>query len=287
MPDQEQSDFQKRIEEIKKRYEPRIAALTEKGQEIGEDYETPSDAGAVIGVDFKVDWKDEEVVFDLPSITVRNQNISLDLPEINSSREKIAFDVPDVRMVDRKVGQYPEFYGLSVRWKDIIITVPEPYMRRVEIISDIPTVTMKRQDFVLGIPQITTEQYRWVLRLPQFTIVNISAQTDEIKDKGEALKAEGEQLSSEMKAEIQAETVKYTSSLIAGAFAAKTEVGNTFNAALNTVKSAIDGLVAQNCDPIKVPTEHGDVNLRKIYEDLIANKERSIAEIDNITPPAQ
>ena len=85
-----------------------------------------------------------------------------------------------------------------------------------------------------------------------------------------------------MKAEIQAEVVKYTNGLIASSFSAKNEVGNTFNAALNTVKSAIDGLLAQNCDPIKVPTENGDVNLRKVYEDLNASKAQSLSEIDNI-----
>lgn len=286
MAGQEQSDLQKHIEEIKKRYEPRIAALTEKGQALGND--KPSTIGAILNIDFKVDWKDEDIIFDFPSLTVKDQNLSLDLPEVTSSTQNISFDVPDVHMVDRKVGQYPEYiFPDTIRWHDIIISVPEPYMRRVDISFDVPSVTMRRKDFVMGIPEVTNEQQHWVISLPQFTVVKVSAKMDELQQDGEALKKEGEQLGSEMKAEIQAEVAKYTGSLLAGAFSTKNEVSNTFDTALTSVKNAIDRLAAQNCDPIKVPTQNGDVNLRKVYEDLDASKTQSLSKIDESLAVAQ
>lgn len=69
--------------------------------------------------------------------------------------------------------------------------------------------------------------------------------------------------------------------MIAEAVFAKGEVSNGYNEALTMVQTALDGLVAQKCDPIKVPTESGNVNLRKIYENLEASKSATLAEIDN------
>ncbi|MCP1457590.1 hypothetical protein [Pseudomonas kilonensis] len=281
MTNQTEIDFQNKIKNITDRYEPRIKALTEKGRKLADDYQTPGDIGLVIGADVEVDWKDVEISFDLPTMTIRNQTISLDLPEITSNKQKISFDVPDIRMVDRKVGQYPEFHGLTVKWSDIIVSVPEPYMRRVEIEFDLPLVTMKRQEFVLGIPEFSMQRQQWVVGLPQFTVVNISAKAAEIKQYGDALKTEGENLGAEMRAEIQSEIVKYQSTLLASAYGTKTEVSNSYNTALTSVKNAIDGLSQQGCDPVKVPTQNGNVNLRKVYEDMTANKAQSLTQFDS------
>jgi hypothetical protein len=278
-----------RIEEIKKQYEPRITALKEKGEQIEEDYERPGDVGVVVGVDFKVDWKDVELIFDIPSVRLKQTAISLDLPEISSSRQNISFDVPDVRMVNKKIGQYPETVvkggfppRITVRWRDIIVSVPEPYMRRVDISCDVPSVTMKRKDFKLGLPEITMVRQRWVVGLPQFTVVNVSAKTQEIKQKGEDLQKEGESLGQSMKSEIEAEVAKFQASLIATAFSSKIEVTNTYDSALGAVKKSIDDLQAQGCDPIKVPTPQGDINLRKVYQDISDSKNRALVEFSQV-----
>lgn len=282
MPFEEQNKaFQQRLAEIRQRYEPQIQLLTAKGKQIVSDYERPSDLGVAIGVDFKVDWKDVELIFDVPSLTIEDKRVVLDLPEFRGERQHVAFDVPDVRMVDRKVGQYPEFYGWTVKWSDIIISVPEPYMRRVDIYFDLPSVTMRRQEIVFGVPKITMERIRWVVGLPQFTVINVSVQTGEIKQKGQDLQNEATALATQMKKEIEAEVAKLTASMSAAAFGAKTDVANRYNTALGLVRNAIDGLVAQGCDPIKVPTDTGDVNLRKLYDDIDANKARALLEIEH------
>lgn len=280
--EEQNAALQVRIAEIKKKYDPQLQALGDKGKKMGDDYERPGDVGAVVGVDFKVDWKDVELTFDVPSITVENRSVSMDLPVVSSSQQKISFDVPDTRMVDRKVGQYPEVHGFTVEWHDIIVSVPEPYMRRVEIVYDVPSVTMRREDFIVGIPKITMERVRWVVGLPQFTVVNVSVETKKIEDDGKQLQKEGEGLGNQMKQEIDAEVAKFKGALIASAFASKTSVANGYNQALGTISTAIDDLQRQGCDPIKVPTPNGDVNLRKVYEDVSANKARAISEFDQV-----
>lgn len=278
--EEQKNAFQQRLAEIRQRYEPQIEALAAKGKKIADDFEKPSDIGVVVGVDFKVDWKDVKIIFDVPSITLEDKNVSLDLPEFRSESQHVAFDVPDVRMVDRKVGEYPEFYGWTVKWSPIIISVPEPYMRRVDNYFDLPSVAMKRQDFIIGLPKITMERMRWVVGLPQFTIVNVSAKTTEIKQKGQDLQSEASALADQMKKEIEAEVAKFTGSMSAVAFGAKNSVANQYNSALGAVRTAIDGLIAQGCDPIKGPTDTGDVNLRKLYDDIDASKSRALLEIE-------
>ena len=181
----------------------------------------------------------------------------------------------------RRVGEYPEFYGLTVKWSPIIISVPEPYMRRVDIYFDLPSVTMKRQEFILGLPKVTMERVRWVVGLPQFTVVNVSVKTDEIKRSGQALQEEATSVGAQLKQEIEAEVAKFTGSISAAAYGTKTEITNQYNSALGGVRSAIDGLLAQGCDPIKVPTDNGDVNLRKLYDEIDAGKARALLEVDH------
>lgn len=280
MSEETENVFQVAIDAITQKYKPRFDEIAKKGGEIEGDYKTPSDVGVVVGVDITVDWKDIAIVFDLPSVELNDKRIAFDLPEINKSRQKIAFDVPSTRTVLKKVGQYPEMHGWKVVWKDILIEIPEFYMKRVDIVYDLPSVTMKRKEIVLGIPQFSMQRQEWIIRLPQFTVVKISAQTEEIKKKGEALQSEAKELEKLMTQEIQAEAAKLTGSLVAAAFSSKNDAGNAYNGALGTIKTAIEDLQAQGCDPIKVPTENGDVNLRKVYDTIEADRSRAIAEID-------
>jgi hypothetical protein len=275
-----------RIEEIKKAYDPKIQALKNKSEILKKDMDgkKPSDWEAVIGVDFKVEWKDQKLSLDLPSVSIRNQEISLDLPEITKSTEHIALDVPDVRMVRVKAGEYPEFHGFTVKWSPIWIHVPEPYMRRVDIYYDLPSVTMRRQSYILGLPEFKMERVEWIMTLPEFTVNNVSATISDMKGRGEALGAEGTKLGADMKAEIEREIALFQGSIKNAMSTTKLEIGNTYNQGLGELRIAIDSLAAQGIDPIKVPTDKGDINLRKAYDDLDTAKNRAINEITVAIP---
>ena len=281
MFEQETKGLEQRIAAIQAKYQPEIERLTAEGEAIS-DEEMPSDVGAVIGVDIQVEWKDTDVSFDLPEVTVHDKSFSLDLPEITMSTKEISFGIPDVRMVDKKVGQYPEIHGFTVKWKDIIISVPEPYIRQVKISFDIPEVAMRRQDFVIGIPEFTMKTVRWILSLPQFSVVNVSAQTEALAEKGRQLKARGEEIATRMRAEIENEVQAFRQAIGLSKSAGATETAASYDSALNSISNAISGLQAQGVDPIKVPTQSGDINLRKMYEQLLAQKATSLAAFDAV-----
>ena len=275
-----------RIESIKRAYEPRIQQIKAKAMELKQemDDKKPSDWEAVIDVDFKVEWKDRRLSLDLPTVSIRNRDVSLDLPEITKSSQHIAFDVLDVRMVRVKVGEKPEIYGWTVKWTPIWIDVPEPYMRRVDINFDVPSVMMRRRDFVIAIPEIKMQRVEWIMTLPEFTVSKVSATINDVKNRGEVLGAEGAQLGSEMKGEIEREVALFQGAVKSMFEGTKMEVGNVYNSALGEMRIAIDSLASQGCDPIKVPTSSGDVNLRKAYEDLDADKNRAINDLNVVAP---
>jgi hypothetical protein len=271
------TNLEQQIKSITDRYQPAIEDLKARGARMVEDYEKPGAVGAVIGVDFDVEWKEEVIIFDLPSVTMKTTEISLDIPEVSMETQTIIFHTPSVRMVSRKVGQYPEFHGFTVRWKDIIIDVPEPFMEEQKMIFDLPSVTMKRQDWKLDLPEFTMETQRWVIKLPHFTVKNVNVETGKIKASGQKLKEEGEELGRRMKAEIDnvISTGKAMSSH--GSVEPINQIAAQFDGAIAALNKAINELVAKGIDPIKVPGQNGDINLRKQLAELIAQRETALA----------
>lgn len=279
-----ESPLNAQIELIRQRYEPRIKALQDAGAQLAQDAPRPETVEAVINVDFEVTWADQTLAFDFPSITLKDRRIAFDLPEVTMGLERIVFDLPAVRMVDRKIGQKPEIHGWTVRWTDIIISVPEPYMQRNEIKLDLPQIAMRRKEIVLGIPEVRMKRVTWVIGLPQFKVINVSAATDRVKQRGEALRIEGEAIAAQMTAEVQQAVAQFMGSL--GAAGELQGTQNTFDAALHTVKSGIDDLSARGVDPIKVPTDNGNLNLRKTYEELVIARDAALGQLQAVAGQA-
>lgn len=59
-------ELQDKINEITARYKPELDRLQEEGQALGNQSLDPETAECVINVDFDLDWKDREIVSDLP-----------------------------------------------------------------------------------------------------------------------------------------------------------------------------------------------------------------------------
>jgi len=274
-----QTNINNKIKAITDQYQPLLADLEARGKRLGDDFEKPDNWEAVINVDFDVEWKDNEIIFDLPSVTMRTQEISLDLPEVTMVDNTIVFGTPSVRMVTKKVGQYPEVDGWILRWKDILIDVPETFMQEQRIVFGLPSVTMRRQDWKIDIPEFRMEQQRWVVKLPSITIKNVRAETQKIEDAGKQLAAEGQALGDRMKAEITAALSFGGVIAQQDSIAVENEVAKSFDAAIASLMQTIQELVAKGIDPIKVPGEHGDVNLRKQLEELILNRSAAIAQV--------
>lgn len=267
-----QEKINARIKEITDRYQPQIKALEEKGKKLADDFSQPDSLEAVIDIDFSVEWKDVDIIFDLPSVTMRTQEISLDIPEVTMVQNTIVFHTPSTRMVDRIVGKYPEWDGWALRWRDIIISVPEPFMQEQRIVMDLPSVTMRQQEWKFDLPEFTMEQQRWKIGLPQFTIKKISVETQRIAQEGKQLQAEGEALGARMKQEIEAAIgFGKISAQQLGATTGR-EILQSFDDAIAALIQSIKDLEAKGIDPIKVPGNDGDINLRKQLSDLIEQR---------------
>ena len=273
------STFQEQIQAVQDRYRSQIEDLQRRGQKLVDDHKQPNGAEAFIGVDIDVDWADVDIVFDVPTVEMKTTDISLDVPELRMETKTIIFHTPSIRMVERKIGQYPEFIGWKVVWRDIIISVPEPFMEEQRISFDLPTVTMRRQEWRLDLPQFRMDRVRWVVRLPQFTVRNVRVETDRLKQEGERLKMEGQQISERMKGEIDMIVGGLKVDKDRPVVDAQTNLAASYDDAIAKLNATIDVLVAKGIDPIKVPADGQDINLRKRLADLVAARNEALKEL--------
>lgn len=278
--------LQERIDEVVARYKPLFEGLQAEGEQMEKDFEEPSKVGAVITVDFDVKWEKTDVVFDIPSVRMKRHDISFDLPEVKMNTKDMSFDTPSVRMVNKKVGEYPCFKSWKWYSCDIIAKVPEFFMERQEIKMDIPEVSMKRHDISFDLPEFFMERINWSLHLPQFKIRNIKAETEAMEEKGENLTAKGENLGKAMRSEIDAVMAGGFGEGAQAVISQRDAIATPFNNAIGIITKTIDELVAKKVDPVKVPANDGNINLRKSLEDVVAQRDAALANFDATTAPS-
>jgi hypothetical protein len=108
-------------------YSKKMKALSDKYQQqakdISDDTPDPGPVGGALDLDFDVGWKNESIKFDLPEFKMVTQQWIFDVPQVTMKNQEMIFHTPSSRLVNRKIGQYPEFHGLSVVWKDIIVGI--------------------------------------------------------------------------------------------------------------------------------------------------------------------
>ncbi|HZG45644.1 MAG TPA: hypothetical protein VEZ41_05180 [Allosphingosinicella sp.] len=271
-------NLQQRIDEVIARYQPEIDRIQRDGEELGEN--EPGKIGVVIGSDVDVQWRDRLIAFNLPTVTMRERRISLDLPEVSRNRQRIVFDIPTVVMETWCAFKRPVWRKWKMKMECVYMDKPVVRMKRHEIIYDIPAVTMRRKDMVLKIPEFGSNRHEIKLKLPEFTLKNTRAELRQLEDKGEELRQRGEELGRAMEQEINA--------LVGGALGEAGSVGSKarqeleaqFNEGIAQLEASIKELTAQNVDPVKVPAEGGNINLRQAYAQLIEERDRALAAFD-------
>lgn len=139
---------------------------------------------------FDVSWDNVSIIFDIPEFKMVTQEWKIDLPQVTMVNREMIFHTPSARMENQKVGQYPEFHGLNVEWKDIIITVPVFFMEEQRIVVGIPEFTIDTTSIILDIPEVTMKTQEIIMGLPQFTLkeayVDIQIRATELKDRATA-----------------------------------------------------------------------------------------------------
>jgi vacuolar-type H+-ATPase subunit E/Vma4 len=182
--------------------------------------EMPDTSGvdAAVQLDFKVDWKDTEILIPWVEFTVRQKEIKMDLPQVKMSNKEFIFHTPSVRMVNKKVGQYPEFKcsGLkcTVKWSDIITKVPETFMEEQRVVMGIPEFWVDTTSVLIPELLVDFSQKRIVLGLPQFTLTDIKVKAGEIKDKSQDIATRYENEFKEMAADAESNAKARTSSKV-------------------------------------------------------------------------
>lgn len=270
--------FEKEVEAVKVRYQPEIDQIEKDGKALEDEALEPNAVEALIDVDFSIEWKDEKISFDVPTVIMKTKDISFDVPEVSMRTKKISFDVPAVRMKKWCVAKVPQ--GFPLKMKCIIAEKPEPYMRRQEIKIDLPKVVMKTKSISIDIPEFSMRTTSIILTLPHITVRKMSLHVKNLKSKGDLLKARGQDVADRMKSDIDGLIAKHFGSFSSDETSIAQSAEEAYDSAISQVSSAINDLKSHGIDPIKVPTDEGDVNVRKMLVDMIDEKNKSLLELD-------
>lgn len=264
----------------------KYAAAYAAYQQEGEDLKAQG-----VALDADVTWADTEMVFDTPTVTVRDQRLVFGVPQVTLAQRDIIFGTPSVRMERVKGGQYPEVFcedtwihlfggktkgvpKCTVRWSDIWLDVPVPFMEEQRITMGIPEFTFDDTEVIMGVPEFSMERQRWVTALPQFTVHSVLLNAGD-------LKAEADQMQSRV-AVTRENQQRDSVSAVHGLFSCyrdRTEgqrrsAAAMFNVSISQLDGVITTLTDQGADPSSVPAAGGQSS------DLIANRARLIEQRD-------
>ena len=84
------------------------------------------------------------------------------------------------------------------------------------------------------------------------------------------------QLAREMSADVDKAAALFTGQVASGAAGTRDGIGTGFDAALASIATVFDELVARGCDRIKVPTDHRDINKQKLFFEVTAPWSRRV-----------
>lgn len=262
------------IRAISDRYQPEFDRISD---------DAPDGGGidAKLGIEIDIDWETITIALDLPEVTMTLQSWSLDLPQVTMKDKRIVFHTPSIRMVRRKIGQYPEFHGFKIKWKNIYADVPETFMQQHEIVMGIPEVRMDRTEFKLDVPEFAMRTQQLKFDVPQITVKSISVEAAELKE-------DAEDKAAEMQAEIAATKETLFGSArerIAGSASTyftcmrtqiqmkRDEIAGAFEPGIAMTRQALSKL-----EDVKAGAEAEETRAR--LADLIARRDAATAQFD-------
>ena len=228
------------VQEMRTRYAARAADIKRDADEA-----KPSDFGAITKFDIDISWKDQEFIFDTPTVIIKDQKIILDLPETVLKEQHWIYDLPASRLVNHQTGEFPEFrcdgiFDCTVKWSPIIVGVPEFYMERHDTILGVPEFSMGEQAIFMGVPEFRTERQRIVLGLPQITIKNVTVEAEYVKRESDEFAKQAGAESQALTQSIQNEMHNATAATLHDIFQCeRTEFANTKARSLADVDAQI------------------------------------------------
>jgi hypothetical protein len=274
-PEQEPVDPE--IAAINKKYATEYKKLEEQGKKLAED--APKGEENVVGLD--VDFsKMHDASFDVPEFRMKRQKVAFDVPTSTMKNRRIVWDNPEVTMTNKKVGQYPEFHGLTVRWKDIITKVPVTKMVRREANLDIPEFKMKRTDISFDLPEIFRTR-RVELRIPEIKVRTTKQAQETIEAGANQIEESAKSFGAAQRKEILAVSVNR---LVAQRATIETE----YKKAVADITNAIAQAKRVGADPAKLTGEGGEtVNLTELLSKTNSQFTEGLKQIDDAVATLQ
>jgi len=170
--------------------------------------------------------------------------------------------------------------GWPPKMKCIYAEKPEPYMKRQVIKLDIPQISMKTKKVSFDVPEFDTKTYSFVITLPEITVKRVSVYVKELKERGDELQQRGESVAKRMEAEVQSLVNTYFGNGSSEETSVRQTVEEGYDKAISELENSIKELRANDIDPVKVPAEGGNINVRKQLADLMEQKKEALDKID-------
>jgi hypothetical protein len=268
---------QSAVKDIGTKYKSQFDEIDNEGKDIEDDTK--------VAVKVDVDWKDVEIILDVPAVKLRDERLVFGAPQVTMRLNEIIFHTPSSRMVPKKIGQYPEFtcsgFSCTTRWSDIITHVPETFMEEQRIKLDVPEFKWADTEIIMGIPEVSMERQRWVLGLPQFKVTSVTLDPGGFEERGKNLQRKAEALK-----EKQVEDMGGAVNSLYGCYrdhvlGDREQAALTFDSAIAQVESTIKLLQDRKGDPSNTTGSDGkSTDFIAKREELVAKKKDAMQKFD-------
>ncbi|HPI47604.1 MAG TPA: hypothetical protein PLH23_05000 [Hyphomonadaceae bacterium] len=240
-----------------------------------DDEEIPEGDISVYG---DVKWTTQELIFGVPTVTMRNRKIAFNTPQVTMVNKEISTKIPRTELVRRKVGQKPEVvcknWKCKIRWKNIYAKIPEVTMELKVIKIGIPEFTYKATEVVFKVPEFKNVQRRFVFKYPEFTGEPGSASTERRKRFEALADAHGKEAAPALAALLACE---HGALLID-----RKMVHEQFDFGIKQISASIEAMTAAGIDATKLEGDDGEsINLPAQLDNLIRERDAALVQIDD------
>ncbi len=281
------SIFQSEFDDINADYDEKYKSIEAEANSIADDAEDlPDDpVRTSVGVDVEIKWNNKKLAFDTPSVTMKDRSLSFGVPQVSMNIRRIVFDTVKTTMVNKKVGQYPEFKcsGLKCKttWSNIYTKVPEVKRERTEIKTKIPEFVWDETSVTLKIPEFFMERQEIVLKLPEFTVRDIHVEQERIEDRSDQLSSRANATKEGHVERLGDKTSELYGCLRSDLSEEKIVAEEEFDRGLTDIDAAIAQMRANNIDPASVQTAEGDtLNLLVTKQEILNKKAEATRAFD-------
>jgi hypothetical protein len=281
------------IEAAAKKFQPQIDSMKEEGNSIEGDKNKATISGTL---DIKM--VEQTWVLGVPEFKVTMNKASFDVPTATMKTQRIVYDTIETTMVPTKTGQYPETvveqcmvdgpFGskfssvcTTIRWKDIITSVPQFKKVTTEIKLDIPEFSTTK--WSLDIPNIETKvvQQTWKVKIPEITVRNFTVEASKLKERGERLGETAKTVEKQQHGEVTKATAWFYSCQANNLRSQKKTIQAQYSEGIAKIDQAIAQVQGYGIDPTRVKAADGTTtNLVAVKEKLVAEWNVKSLEID-------